>query len=228
MGSSHRSSNMERSPTMRRVTVEAFGGAEQLMVGPAAEAPRPGPGQVLVDVEEAGVNYIDVMQRKGINKPPLPFTPGLEGVGRVREVGEGVDGAGGAVAVGRRVAWINVLGSYAGQVGVPAAQAIPVPDSFSTAAALLFRAVTAQYLVSEYRAVCSGDRVLVHAAAGGVGQLLVQWLKHLGAWVVGTTSSEAKAATPRAAGADAVINYGHNYGFLDELLSLTGGQGVDL
>src|SRR3954464_5940055 len=104
MGTSYESLNRERSTTMRRVTVKAFGGAEQLMVEPAAEAPRPGPGQVLVDVEAAGVNYIDVMQRKGVNKPPLPFTPGLEGVGRVREVGEGVNGAGGAVAVGRRVA----------------------------------------------------------------------------------------------------------------------------
>src|SRR3954469_12527488 len=122
MGSSHRSSNMERSPTMRRVTVEAFGGAEQLMVEPAAEAPRPGPGQVLVDVEAAGVNYIDVMQRKGINKLPLPYTPGLEGVGRVAEVGQGGDTSNGALAVGQRVAWINVLGSYADQVVVPAAQ----------------------------------------------------------------------------------------------------------
>jgi NADPH2:quinone reductase len=111
---------------------------------------------------------------------------------------------------------------------VPAAQAIPVPTSFTTVQALLLQAVTAQYLANEYRSVQPGDRVLVHAAAGGVGQLLVQWLKHLGAWVVGTTSSESKAAVARAAGADAVINYGRDYAFLDELLSLTGGRGVDL
>jgi NADPH:quinone reductase len=111
---------------------------------------------------------------------------------------------------------------------VPSAKVIPVPESFTTAQALLFQALTAQYLVSEYRNVQPGDRVLVHSAAGGVGQLLVQWLKHLGAWVVGTTSSAVKASLARAAGADAVINYGHDYVFLDELLSLTGGHGVHL
>lgn len=213
--------------TMRRVTVKALGGAEQLIVEPVTETPRPGPGQVLVDVEAAGVNYLDVMQRKGIVPLPLPYTPGLEGVGRVREVGKGGDHAG-TFAVGQRVAWINVHGSYASQLVVPAVQAIPVPASFTTVQALLFQAMTAQYLISEYRNVRPGDRVLVHAAAGGVGQLLVQWLKHLGAWVVGTTSSDAKAAVARAAGADAVINYGHDYAFLDELLSLTDGRGVDL
>src|SRR4051794_41469166 len=118
--------------------------------------------------------------------------------------------------VGRRVAWINVPGSYADQVVVPAEQATPIPESFTTAQALLFQAITAQYLVTEYRNVRPGDRVLVHSAAGGVGQLLVQWLKHLGAWVVGTSSSDTKAAIVRAMGADAVINYGHNYAFVDE------------
>src|SRR4051812_41679789 len=116
--------DMEKSTTMRRVTVKVFGGAEQLTVEPAAEGPRPGPGQVLVDVEAAGVNYIDVYQRKGIFKLPLPYTPGLEGVGRVREVGQGVNDTTASLTVGRRVAWINVLGSYAGQVLVPAAEAI--------------------------------------------------------------------------------------------------------
>jgi NADPH:quinone reductase len=212
---------------MRLVTVKAFGGPEQLTVV-EYKAPSPGPGQVLVDVEAAGVNYIDVMQRKGIAKVALPYTPGLEGVGRVAEFGKSIEGAAGALAVGHRVAWVNVLGSYAGQVVVPAAQVIPVPDSFTTSHGLLFQAMTAQYLVSEYRNVQPGDRVLVHSAAGGVGQLLVQWLKHLGAWVVGTTSSDVKAGTARAAGADAVINYGRDYAFLDELLSLTDGRGVHL
>lgn len=209
---------------MRRVMVKAFGGPEQITVE-SADVPRPGPGQVVVDVEAAGVNYIDVYQRKGIYKVPLPYTPGLEGVGRVRETGEGVDSA---LTAGRRVAWITVMGSYSGQFLIPAAQAIPVPGSFTTSQALLFQAVTAQYLVTEYRDVRPNDRVLVHAAAGGVGQLLVQWLKHLGAWVVGTTSNEEKAAAARAAGADVVINYGHNHAFLDVLLSLTDGRGVDL
>jgi NADPH2:quinone reductase len=213
---------------MRRVKVNALGGPEQLTVEPAAESPRPGPGQMLVEVEAAGVNYIDVYQRKGIYKLPLPFTPGLEGVGRVRKVGEGGDEAVSNLVVGQRVAWINVLGSYASHLLVPVGQAIPVPDSFTTAQALLFQGLTAQYLVTEYRDVRPGNRVLVHSAAGGVGLLLVQWLKHLGAWVVGTTSSDSKAAVAREAGADAVINYGHDYEFLDELLSLTDGRGVDL
>lgn len=212
--------------TIQRVTVRAFGGPEQLTVETVTEAPRPGRGQVLIDVEAAGVNYLDVYQRKGLSPVSLPFTPGLEGVGRVREIGEGV--ARDSHAVGDRVAWINSRGSYASQVLVSAAEAISVPKEFSTAQALLFQAITAEYLVSEYRAVRPGHRVLVHAAAGGVGQLLVQWFKHLGAWVVGTTSSDAKGAAVRAAGADAVINYGQDYEFLDELLSLTGGNGVDL
>jgi NADPH2:quinone reductase len=164
------------------------------------------------------------MQREGVIKLPLPYTPGLEGVGRVRAVGEHVHG----MTVGQRVAWVNVRGSYASQVLVPAAQAIAVPDSFTTEQALLFQALTAQYLVSEYWEIRPGDRVLVHAAAGGVGQLLVQWLKHLGAWVVGTVSTDAKASIVRAGGADAVINYRRDYAFLDELRSLTDGRGVDL
>ena len=170
--------------------------------------------------------YLDVYQRSGRYKLPLPYTPGFEGVGRVRQVGGEAAPAG--CGVGQRVAWINALGSYASQALVPASQAIAVPDQFTTAQALFFQSLTAQYLVTEYRDVRPGDRVLVHSAAGGVGLLLVQWFKHLGAWVVGTTSSDIKAAAARASGADAVINYADNYAFLDELMSLTGRQGVDL
>ncbi|MBO1073235.1 quinone oxidoreductase family protein [Roseomonas marmotae] len=217
---------MEKA-AMRRSMVRAFGGPEQLTVEPADEALEPGTGELLVDVEAAGVNYLDVMHRQGLGKLPLPFTPGMEGVGRVRGIGKGTGNAS-AVSVGQRVAWINLRGSYASQLLIPVEQAIPVPDAFTVSQALLFQAMTAQYLVSEYRDVRPGDRVLVHAAAGGVGQLLVQWLKHLGAWVVGTTSSKAKAAVARAAGADAVINYGRDYDFLDELRVLTDGRGVDL
>ena len=209
---------------MRRVIIKDYGGPDALTTETVEEEHRPGPGQVLVDLEAAGVNYLDVMQREGVIKLPLPYTPGLEGVGRVRAVGEHVHG----MTVGQRVAWVNVRGSYASQVLVPAAQAIAVPDSFTTEQALLFQALTAQYLVSEYWEIRPGDRVLVHAAAGGVGQLLVQWLKHLGAWVVGTVSTDAKASIVRAGGADAVINYRRDYAFLDELRSLTDGRGVDL
>ncbi len=221
---------MHKSGAVRRVTVRAYGGPEQLTVETAAEAPRVGPGQLLVDVEAAGINYLDVYERNGSFKHPLPYTPGYEGVGRVREVGEGVDvdAIPNRFEVGQRVAWINAPGSYASRVVVPVAQAIPAPDSLTTAQALMFQSLTAQFLVTEYRDVRPGDRVLVHSAAGGVGLLLVQWFKHLGAWVVGTTSSDAKAVTARAAGADAVINYAHDYAFLDELMSLTDGRGVDL
>jgi NADPH2:quinone reductase len=215
---------------MKQIILRALGGAGQLRVESISEAPRPGPGQILVDVEAAGVNYIDVMQRKGDLPISLPFTLGSEGVGRIREIGEDALGEIGAATlkIGQRVAWVNVDGSYASQLVFPATRAIPVPDFLTTAQTLLFQALTAQYLANEYREVQPGDRVLVHAAAGGVGQILVQWLKHLGAWVVGTTSSETKAAVVRAAGADAVIIYGQDYAFIDELLSLTVGRGVDL
>lgn len=218
---------MQSATGTRRIVLRDFGEADQLSVEMVPDPPRPGPGQVLVDVEAAGVNYLDVMQRKGVSKLPLPFTPGLEGIGSVREVGEAI-GAMSKLAVGSRVTWINVPGSYASQAVIPADRAIPVPDQFSVSQGLLFQAITAQYLVGEYRSVVAGDRVLVHSAAGGVGQILVQWLKHLGAWVVGTTSSEEKASAVRGAGADAVINYGPDYAFLEELQSLTGGRGVDL
>jgi NADPH2:quinone reductase len=210
---------------VRRVVVTAFGGPEQLTLETVAELPPVQSGELLVDVEACGINYLDVYQRTGRYKRPLPYTPGFEGVGRIRKAGEGSPGG---FDAGQRVAWINAVGSYASQVVVLAAQAIPVPDSFTTTQALMFQSLTAQYLVSEYRDVRPGDRVLVHSAAGGVGLLLVQWIKQLGAWVVGTTSSDAKAENARAAGADAVINYSHNYDFLDELKSLTGGRGVDL
>jgi NADPH2:quinone reductase len=213
---------------MRRIVVRAFGGPEQLNVEETFESIRTGSGQLLVDVEAAGINYMDVYQRKGLGNVRLPYTPGLEGVGRVREVGEMTGSANPGLRVGQRIAWIDVAGSYASQLLVPDERGMAIPDSFTTAQALLFQPLTAQFLVTEYRDVREGDRVLVHAAAGGVGFLLVQWLKHRGAWVVGTTSSDAKAAIVRAIGADAVINYGSEYAFLDEVRDLTNGRGVDL
>lgn len=213
---------------INQIKVKAFGSAEELVIENIMELPRPGPGQILVDVEAAGVNYMDVYQRKGIYKASLPIVLGLEGVGRISALGEGTQSNAVALKIGQRIAWINAPGSYASQVLVPASQAIPVPDSFSIAEALLFQALTAQYLVKEYRDIKPGDRVLVHSAAGGVGQLLIQWFKHLGAWVVGTTSSNTKAIVAQAAGADAVVQYGPGYEFLEEVLALTNGQGVHL
>jgi len=179
---------------------------------------------VTVRVEAAGINYLDVYQRSGSVKMPTPttFTPGFEGVGRVLNVGDGVTG----LKAGSRVAWINSFGSYAEQVALPVEQAIMIPESFNVDQAMLFQGVTAQYLLAEYRAVRPGDVVLVHAAAGGVGQWLVQWLKHLGAVVIGTASNEDKLKAIRSLGADHAVNYSN--GFLEQVRDLTSGRGVDL
>ena len=115
---------------MKRVVAHEFGGPEQLTVEPVAQPPVPGRGELLVDAEAAGINYLDVYQRKGLRKLPLPFTPGLEGVGRVRQLGGDASDAPGAISVGQRVAWINVPGSYTNQIVVPATKAVVVPDSF--------------------------------------------------------------------------------------------------
>jgi len=189
---------------MRRVVLEEFGGPDKLKVQ-TAEDLQPAAGEVLVDVEAAGLNYIDIYQREGASRIPPPIVLGLEGVGRVLALGDDVASTPPRLAIGARVAWIDVLGSYASQVPIPASRLVVVPETFSIGQALLFQALTAQYLAQEYRDVQPGDRVLVHAAAGGLGQLLVHWFKHLEAWVVGTTSTETKASVVRSLGADEVI-----------------------
>lgn len=219
---------MEKSKKMQQVKIKAYGGPEQLTVMDLPELPKPAAGQVLVEVEAAGINYVDIYQRKGFYKTPSAMTPGLEGVGRILAFGNGSEKVNSDLKVGQRIAWINTPGSYATQILVNVAEAIAIPEQFTIEQALLFQGLTAQYLVKEYRDIKPGDRVLVHSAAGGLGLLLVQWFKHLGAWVVGTTSNEAKAATAKAAGADAVIQYGTDYAFLEELMTLTNGQGVHL
>jgi NADPH2:quinone reductase len=206
---------------MKKVIVSRIGGPEGLEVV-NVEPPTLKPGEIRIDVEAAGVNYVDVYQRQGLVGLPAGFTPGFEGVGVVREVAADVS----YWKAGDRVSWINSLGSYAEQIALPSEQAIAIPDSFSIGQALLFQGVTAQYLLAEHRSIKPGDVVLVHAAAGGVGQLLVQWLKHLGAVVIGTASSEEKLQTIRSLGADHAVNYSD--GFLQEVLDLTKGRGVDL
>ena len=190
---------------MRAVVIERHGGPEVLSV---AERPSPeaGPGQLLVDVEAAGINYMDIYQRQGL--PPyggnLPVAPGAEGAGTVAAVGSGASGA-----VGDRVAWTGVPGSYAQRVLVPADRAVPVPDDIDlrVAAAVMLQGATAHYLCHDTFPVSDGDVVVVHAAAGGVGLLLTQMVKHLGGTVVATTSTEAKAELARRAGADHVTGY---------------------
>ncbi|WBU64279.1 quinone oxidoreductase family protein [Paracoccus aerodenitrificans] len=214
---------------MRKVVLNEFGGPENLVVETADDL-KAGPGEVLIDVEAAGVNFLDVTQRSGasaVHKVGLPLVPGLEGVGRVRELGVGVGETDG-LKVGSRVAWMDGRGSYASQVVISPDRIVSVPDDFTLSQGLIFQALTAHYLVHEYRNVKPGDRALVHAASGGVGQLLVQWLKHFGAWVVGTVSTKEKAEAVRALGADEVVVYGRDYDFKDQVLALTDGEGVDL
>jgi NADPH:quinone reductase len=185
-------------------------------------------GQVLVEVAYAGVNFADVLMARGESALPFPFVPGVEGSGRVVAVGAGVD-----VDIGTRVAWAPVkrassVGSYAELAVVGAEQLLPVPDDVSLldAAAITLQGLTAHYLANEQHPLVPGTTVLVHAAAGGTGRLVVQWAKHLGATVLGTTSTADKATAALGAGADHVILY-TEVDFVDEVLRLTDGAGVD-
>jgi len=206
----------------KAVVVRATGGPEALEFGDV-EPKSPGPGELLVDVAAAGVNYIDTYHREGRYPLPLPFGIGLEGAGRVAALGADVSG----FAVGDRVAWAAAQGSYAEQALVRASDAVPVPDGVAddTAGALLLQGLTAHYLVASTYPVREGDPVLVHAAAGGVGLLLVQLAKARGARVVGTVSTQAKEALAREAGADEVIRY-DQADFAPEVREWTGGEGV--
>ncbi|WP_394617566.1 quinone oxidoreductase family protein [Lentzea sp. JNUCC 0626] len=187
----------------KAVVVRSAGGPEVLEHADVP-SPVPGDGELLVKVGAAGVNYIDTYQRSGQYPVPLPTTLGLEGAGEV-VVSNSPD-----FAVGDKVAWMSVLGSYAAEVVVPATAAVKVPDGLDVelAAASLLQGITAHYLVHSTYTVKEGDRVLVHAAAGGVGLLLTQWAKSKGATVVATVSTDEKEALAREAGADQVLRYG--------------------
>ncbi len=191
---------------MQAIVVTAHGGPDVLALQDVP-APEPGPGQVLVGVETAGVNYRDVYERVGGGYAPgtPAFVAGVEGAGTVQAVGEGVE----TVAAGDRVAWVDGQGSYAEQVAVDAGKVVAVPEGVATedAAAVLLQGITAQYLATSTYPVAEGDTVVVHAAAGGVGLLLTQIVKLRGAHVIATTSTPEKAALAREAGADEVIGY---------------------
>lgn len=208
---------------MRAVVVSEFGGPEVLGVQ-ELPTPEPGTGEVRVDVAAAGVNYIDVYQRSGAYPLETPFVAGSEGAGVVAAVGEQVSG----ISVGDRVAWLMVPGAgYAEQVVVPSERCVPVPDDIAlqSAAAVMLQAITAEYLTHSTYPVSEGDEVLVHAAAGGMGLLLTQLCTSLGARVIGTTSTEAKALAATAAGADAVIDYTRD-DVAEAVRRLTDGRGV--
>ena len=207
---------------MRVVVVNECGGPDVLTVADREDV-QPGPGQLLVDVAAAGVNFMDIYQREG--RPPygrdLPFVPGSEGAGTVAALGPGAEG----FAVGDRVAWAGAPGCYAEQAVVPAASAVSIPDGIETtvAAAVMLQGITAHYLCHSTYPVTPGDTVVVHAAAGGVGLLLTQMVKMLGGIVIATTSSPAKADLARQAGADHVTGYEE---FGSVVREVTGGAGA--
>jgi NADPH2:quinone reductase len=189
---------------MRAIQIAATGGPDVLTI---REVPKPVPaaGQALIKVEAAGVNFVDVYFREGRYPSALPLIPGQEAAGTVAEVGDGVT----AVKVGDRVAWCGVHGTYAEFAVAPADRLVAVPDGMTTeqAAGAMLQGMTAHYLAHATYAIRKGDEVLIHAGAGGVGLLLTQMAKALGAKIFTTVSTEKKAALSREAGADVVIDY---------------------
>jgi NADPH:quinone reductase len=210
---------------MKSIRVEKQGGPEVLKLVDIAAIGAPGPGQAVVRMVAAGVNFVDVGQRRGTYPREVPFTPGLEGAGIVESVGEGVRN----VKPTDRVAFTGLPGAYSEAMLADAERLIPLPDEFTfeEGAAFPLQGMTAHYLIHEFRRLVPGSFVLIHAAAGGMGGLLVQWAKHLGATVIGTVSTEAKARTARTSGADHVILYTEQ-DFAAETKRITGGLGADL
>ncbi|MBT4098987.1 MAG: zinc-binding dehydrogenase, partial [Gemmatimonadetes bacterium] len=189
---------------MKATLFNAHGGPEVLSYEEVPE-PTPAAGEVLLQLQAGGLNYIDTYHREGLYPVDLPCIPGVEGAGTVIGLGEGVTG----VSEGDRVGFAGAMGSYAEQIAVPAERLIPLPEGCSSddAAAVLLQGMTAHYLVHGSYKAGPDDTALVHAAAGGVGLLLVQMAKKRGARVIGTVSTEEKEALARAAGADEVIRY---------------------
>ena len=209
---------------MKAIRVHQPGGPEELRIE-EAPTPKPGAEDVIVKLEAAGVNFIDVYHRTGLYKMPLPFTPGMEGAGIVESIGERVI----EWQPGDRVAWAMAPGSYAEYAVVPAAKLVRVPDGIDTqtAAAVMLQGMTAHYLTRSTFPLKSGDTAIVHAAAGGAGLLITQFAKSVGARVIGTVSTPEKAALAKDAGADEVVLYTEQ-DFEAEAKRLTGGKGVDV
>jgi NADPH2:quinone reductase len=207
---------------MREIVVERFGGPEVMHLR-ERETPAPGPGQVLVRQEAIGVNFIDVYRRTGLYAVELPSVPGMEGAGTVEAAGRDVRG----LRAGDRVAYANIPGTYAEAVLVPADRAVRLPAriTFQQAAAAMLQGMTAHYLAYETYPIKKGDTVLVHAAAGGVGLLLVQVARMRGARVIATVSTQEKADLARKAGAEEIILYVEK-DFTEEVKRTTVGIGV--
>ncbi len=189
---------------MRAIQVSTNGGPEVLSLESLPD-PSPALGEVVIDVAAAGVNFLDIYQRRGLYPVATPYVPGMEGAGVVSAVGEAVK----SFNVGDRVAWGTYIGSYGERRAVPADQVVAVPDSVTleTAAAVMLQGLTAHYLVASTFPLKPGHRCLIHAGAGGTGLLLIQMAKRRGAEVFTTVGSEAKADLARAAGADHVVIY---------------------
>jgi NADPH2:quinone reductase len=210
---------------MRAVVIQETGGPE-VLVTEDRPTPDPGPGELRVEVAAAGINFIDVYYRTGAYPMATPFIPGSEGAGVVSAVGSGVT----TFTEGDHVAWATAANAgYASQVIVPAVRAVPIPAGINdqTAAAILLQGLTAQYLTRSTYPVRPGETALVHAAAGGVGQLLTQVLTFLGVTVIATTSTADKAAVALQAGASEVIRYDKD-DVATEVARLTGAKGVDV
>src|SRR6266704_6632543 len=207
---------------MKAIRVHKYGGAEALTY---EEIPLPEPkaGEVRVKTEASGLNYIDVYPRTGLYPTQTPFTLGTEAAGVVDAVGEGVT----EVKKGDRVAYAMILGAYAEYAVIPAARLVPVPANIDakSATALMLQGMTAHYLTHSTYALKKGETALIHAAAGGVGLLLIQIAKQRGANVIGTVSTEAKAQLAKEAGADAVILYTQT-DFVPEVKKITDGRGA--
>lgn len=207
---------------MKSIRVHNPGGPEVLQYEETTLA-EPGSGEARVKIEAIGINFIDVYQRSGAYKIPMPFTLGQEAAGIVDAVGAGVTD----VKVGDRVAYSSILGSYAEQAVLPAARLVPIPNSVTSqqAAAVMLQGMTAHYLAFSTYPLKQGETALIHAAAGGLGLLLVQLAKQKGARVIGTVSTNTKAQLAKEYGADEVINYS-TQDFEAEVKRLTNNEGV--
>lgn len=208
----------------KAVRIHAIGGPEAL-VWEDHDSGQPGPGEVLVRNHAIGLNFLDTYFRSGRYPHPLPFIPGSEGAGVVKSVGPDVT----RFAAGDRVAYIDPLGAYAESVIRPADRLIKLPDAidFNVAAAMMLKGITAEYLVRRTYPVRQGDAILVHAAAGGVGQILCQWASAIGATVIGTVGSAAKRDIAREAGCAHVIVI-EEQDFVAKTRDFTGGEGVSV
>ena len=209
---------------MKAIQVSQTGGPDVLQYVDVAD-PNPGPGQALVELQAIGVNYTDVYTRSGMNPPTLPVVPGLEGAGVVAEVGEGVT----EVAPGDLVAYASAPRSYAEKVVAPSWRLVKLPDGLDAeaGAAAMLQGMTAHYLCHSACPLKPGDTALVHAGAGGTGLLLIQMAKALGARVITTVSTEAKAQLAQEAGADHTILY-TKQDFEEEVKRITDGAGVQV